>query len=66
MSETSPLEGLEQQVILAQASREAMEQTLQALPRRRFRRRRHLEASIRRRRKWEDELRVGTVAPGHD
>ena len=57
MSETSPLEVLEQSVLAAKANREAREETLKAVPRWRFRRRRDLEQSLRRRREWEQLLR---------
>ena len=57
MLEPSPLDLLEESVVAAEANRKAREQTLQAVPRWRFRRRRDLEKSLRRRQDWEERLR---------
>lgn len=61
MSETSPLEGLAESVLAEQASREANEETLRTVPRWRFRRRRDLEKTLRRRRQWERGLEQALV-----
>lgn len=57
MLEPSPLDLLEESVVAAEANRKAREQTLRAVPRWRFRRRRDLEKSLRRRQDWEERLR---------
>lgn len=62
MSGTSPLDELERQISAARHDREVKQQTLERTPRRRFRRRRHLERSLRRRRAWESELRKSLEA----
>lgn len=55
--EPSPLERLDQAVTEAQANREAREGTLRSVPRWRFRRRKDVERSLRRRQEWEQTLR---------
>lgn len=62
MSETSPLQVLEQAVMAAQANREAREAKLRAMPRWRFRRRRQMEESLRRRRDSEESMREVLVS----
>ena len=56
MTDTSPLEALERVVLVTRANREELEETLSALPRWRFRRRRKLERSVRRRQVREQDL----------
>ncbi len=56
MQDTSPLEALERAVLSTRANREELEDTLQKLPRWRFRRRRDVERSLRRRRSREEHL----------
>jgi GH24 family phage-related lysozyme (muramidase) len=59
MQDTSPLGALEQAVLLARANREEAEDTLQTLPRWRFRRRRDVARRVRRRRSREESLVAG-------
>jgi GH24 family phage-related lysozyme (muramidase) len=56
MQETSPLDALERAVLSTRANREELEDTLQSLPRWRFRRRRDVERSLNRRRSREEQL----------
>ena len=56
VTDTSPLEALERAVLATRANREQLEETLSALPRWRFRRRRKLERSVRRRQVREQDL----------
>ena len=56
-SDTSPLEALEWAVLKARANREEAEQELLTLPRWRFRRRRVVARSVRRRHLREQQLR---------
>lgn len=49
MQDTSPLEAIERSVLVTRANREELEDTLRTLPRWRFRRRRAVEGSVRRR-----------------
>jgi hypothetical protein len=56
VTDTSPLEALERVVLATRANREELEETLSALPRWRFRRRRKVERSVRRRQVREQEL----------
>jgi hypothetical protein len=55
-SDTSPLEALEWAVLSTRANRAELEETLRALPRWRFRRRRAVERSVRRRQMREQAL----------
>jgi hypothetical protein len=55
-SDTSPLEALEWAVLNARANREELEQELVTLPRWRFRRRRVVARSVRRRHLREQQL----------
>lgn len=57
MSESSPRDRLEHSLTEVQATREAREEALRTLPRWRFRRRKHIERSVRRREEWEETLR---------
>ena len=50
------------QVLSAHARSEAKEEELRATPRWRFRRRRQLQRSLRRRQAWEQNVRDGLVA----
>ena len=56
VTDTSPLEALERAVLATRANREELEETLSALPRWRFRRRRKVERSVRRRQVREQDL----------
>ena len=56
MQETSPLEALERAVLAIRDNREELEENLQRVPRWRFRRRRAVERSVRRRRDREQRL----------
>jgi hypothetical protein len=67
-TDTSPLEALEWAVLSTRANRAELEETLKALPRWRFRRRRAVERSVRRRQMREQALQEvlaesGPVAP---
>ena len=62
MSETSRVEALADEVLSAHAERERREEALQATPRWRFRRRRYLARSVRRRQEWEQAVRDGLVS----
>jgi hypothetical protein len=53
MPEPDPLEVL---AMSAQVTRAGREEKLEALPRWRFRRRRHLQDSVRHRKEWEESL----------
>jgi hypothetical protein len=56
LQDSSPLDALERAVLTTRANREELEDTLQTLPRWRFRRRRAVERSVRSRRSREDRL----------
>jgi len=60
--ESSPLERLDQTLTEAQANRETREGTLRSVPRWRFRRRKEVERSLRRREEWQQTVREAASA----
>jgi hypothetical protein len=61
VTDTSPLEALERAVLATRANREELEETLRALPRWRFRRRRQVERSLQRRPVREQDLQEALI-----
>src|SRR4051794_28539413 len=65
-ADTSPLDALEWAVLSSRANREELEETLRALPRWRFRRRRAVERSVRRRQMREQALQEALAESNGD